>query len=190
MYYKILSFIGTFWTKRIVSKAHLCLCLGDSIVGYSKYTKKIFSIINTHVTERHISSIEEIENKKNKCMNGPLEIIYVGRMSEMKGPFLWIQSIWHAHSIYQNIRATWIGDGELKNEMIEMIRHYHAEKYIRLENFIRNHDEVINRIKKADILVMTHITAEQTRCVIESLTVGTPVVGFVQPFFRTINFEK
>jgi glycosyltransferase involved in cell wall biosynthesis len=74
--------------------------------------------------------------------------------------------------------ATWIGDGPELPAMAKRIAASPIAGTVRLHGFEDNRDVLLSAMRKSDIFLFCHKTAESPRCLIEALVSGCPLIGY------------
>lgn len=139
--------------------------------------KKIFIIrnpINVQETRKNINPIRR--GKDN------IKLIFVGRLVKQKG----IDRILHIFKENHNIEITIVGDGVLKEKLIEKTKNLNIEKKV---NFIGLKKNPYNLIAGADYLILPSRWEGLPNCVLESLALGTPVLS-TKEVKSLIDFKK
>jgi glycosyltransferase involved in cell wall biosynthesis len=167
-------------SRWIIQHAKLGLWHGaDCYAAYSPYCRNSFSIHNIHTKPADLIDKAALAAKVEQCEAGSeLRVCYAGRMAAMKAPIDWVKAVAQARDLGVNLRATWIGEGDLRSEMEAAIQAHNLESVIELLGFERDRQIVMQRIRDAHVMLFTHTTAESPRCLIEALVNGTPIVGY------------
>jgi len=66
----------------------------------------------------------------------------------------------------------------LFEQMKAMIAQKGLEDVIELLGFVSDRELLLKRIRESHMMLFTHVTPESPRCLIESLTCGTPIIGY------------
>lgn len=126
-------------------------------------------------------AFKPIKKNKNKIVN----LLFVGRLVNRKGPLYLLKAIKKIISTNKNIKLTIIGDGPERST---------AEKYIRdnkLSQFVDLKGEIIGKkrisyYQKADIFCAPYVDEAFGITILEALSCGVPVVGFKNESFLEI----
>lgn len=123
-----------------------------------------------------------LQTRKDKVNNDKLNILYLGRMVDFKGPDIVIKAFEKARSLGLNAELTMAGDGPLK-PMCELLK-FHS-KYINDINIIGsvNYSQAEQLYKNADIYTMHNVKGPLSNqeeafgvSIIEAMSFGLPVV--------------
>jgi len=111
-----------------------------------------------------------------------LRILLVGRFVEKKGICYAIEAFKEVSSEYHNIELRIIGDGELKNEIVNLITSLDLQEKVLLLG-PRTQSEVIKEMEMADIFMLPSVTAASGDregvpvTIMEASATGLPVVS-------------
>jgi glycosyltransferase involved in cell wall biosynthesis len=166
---------------RDIRRASLGLFNGKTVFdAYAHVSRNPQIVHDIHLTEADIIPERQLEERLTSSQ-GPLRIIYVGRVHEMKGPRHWLDAIATAIDEYRGgrkITATWIGDGPLLEEMRTAVAARNLSEHVSFPGLERDRARLVARLREADLFSFCHLTPESPRCLIEALMSGLPIVGF------------
>ncbi|MCT2347465.1 glycosyltransferase [Bacillales bacterium AN1005] len=137
--------------------------------------KDIEVIYNPH-------NIEEVKRKSNESiddrykelfLDGPV-LISVGRLAYAKAQWSMIRVMEKIILKFPTAKLLILGEGELKNELQELVRTLGLEENIR---FLGHVDNPYNLIKQADIFVLSSLFEGFPNVLIEALASGTAIVS-------------
>ena len=105
-------------------------------------------------------------------------LLSVGALESVKGFDYLIKAIRILIDQFRvaNVRLLIVGDGRLREELLQMISAYSLDAYVRLVGAVR-HDELNLWYSAADLFCLTSRSEGWPNVVIESLACGTPVVA-------------
>jgi glycosyltransferase involved in cell wall biosynthesis len=166
--------------KHIIKNCTLGLWHGnDCYAAYSPFCSNSHLIHDVHTKASDIISPQSLLVKAQRVKTDKtLRICYAGRLEAMKAPFDWVLAIETALKLGVKIQATWLGDGSLFEQTRAMIAQRGLGDEIQLIGFESNRQTVLQKIRESHLMLFTHITPESPRCLIESLTCGTPIIGY------------
>lgn len=168
---------------RDIGRATLGLFNGRTVFdAYERYCKVPKVVHDIHLGESDIISEPRLQQRLARH-DGAINVIYVGRVHEMKGPRYWVDALEIAVKALQQagrrpIKATWYGDGPLLEELRRTVETRDLSAAIRFAGPVTDHARLIQMLQEADLFVFCHLTPESPRCLIESLMCGVPIVGF------------
>lgn len=166
--------------KHIIKNCALGLWHGnDCYKAYSPFCANSHLIHDVHTKLGDIISPQALSLKAQQVKtDDTIRICYAGRLEQMKAPFDWVQAIETALNLGVKLHATWIGDGSLFEQTQAMIAQRGLGNAIKLLGFESDRQKVLEKIRESHLMLFTHITPESPRCLIESLTCGTPIIGY------------
>lgn len=138
--------------------------LEEYVFGYKIQNK--FLVLSNVVDSKKV--IENSKEQAEKC-----EILFVGRLEEVKNPIEFIEIVKLLHEKGNKITANIVGDGVLKNKCQELIKNYGLEKHIRLLGFKNNPYKYMERCR---ILVNTSLWEGFGIVAVEAMILGKPIV--------------
>jgi glycosyltransferase involved in cell wall biosynthesis len=166
---------------RDVRRCSLGLFHGRTVFdGYAALCTTPRVVHDIHLGQSDIISIGELEQRSQRH-SGTLRIIYVGRVHEMKGPWQWLdvmQQVIERAGERVNIRAEWIGDGPLLDEMRAAVTTRGLARSVSFPGAEMDRCKLLDRFRDADLFVFCHLTPESPRCLIEALMSGLPILGY------------
>lgn len=95
----------------------------------------------------------------NKSNNDTIQIVSIGRLVEKKGFCYSIEAVKRLVNSGEKVEYRIIGEGKMRSILERMIKINHLENYVFLEG-AKNQSEVIDYLKKADVLLHPSITAD------------------------------
>ena len=178
--YSIIRIFSYFIFKR----AELSLLHGnDCFSEFKKYSKNPFLVHNIHISAEWKIKDCELEDKIKKIDNDKvIKISYAGRVSYEKGVFDWIDIAIKVIKKYSNVEFNWYGDGEELEKIREKVIELNLYEKIKFHGFIGDKQILLNAVKESEIFMFCHKTKESPRNLIESLILGTPIVGYYSEY--------
>lgn len=169
-------------TFRAIRNCSIGLFHGKTVFdAYSAHAKVSALVHDIHVGPGDAISKEELDRKlvSSRTRTG-LRIGYVGRLHPMKAPLDWVDAVLRTASELGpgQVKASWLGDGPLRQEALERVAHAQAEELIEYPGFLDDRSALLRFLRELDVFVFCHVTPESPRCLIEALISGTPLVGY------------
>ncbi len=112
-----------------------------------------------------------------------LNIIYVGRMTDGKNLFRWLDIAVSIHRVRSRSRFFLYGDGPLRNGLTEYSRSIGADGYISFMGFL---GDISAAYHQADLMMFLSEYESFGNVVVESILCGTPVIASDLPSLREI----
>lgn len=141
-----------------------------SIIDYNGITESEVDLICNSVEPflEEVRLIPELENLSGDC----LRLCYIGRLSEIKGIRYLIAALISLGEA--NYRCVIVGEGELRAELEMCLQEHGLESRV---SFLGRRDDVQNILSQVDVCVMPSLVEGLPMVMLESLSVGTPVLG-------------
>lgn len=151
---------------------------GDVFHDLAPHAPNPYSVLNVQVDQAdHITPTELLAKLDSIDSHHPIEIVYAGRASDMKGPYHWLDVIAVLKQHGCQFHATWIGDGDQLAEMKQIVDERGLAKHCSLPGRL-GRNETRHLVKTANVFLFCHLIKESPRCLVEALALGTPIVGF------------
>jgi colanic acid/amylovoran biosynthesis glycosyltransferase len=172
-----------------VRKAALGLFHGRTVYeAYAKHSVRAEVVHDVHLTPADLISTSVMADRLERA-GGGIELVYVGRVHPMKGPFHWIDAV---AAVIRNapadvrVTATWYGGGPLLTECRAMVAERGLAHAIRFPGPENQRTILMEALRSADIFLFCHLTPESPRCLIEALMSGLPILGFESAYARDL----
>jgi len=105
----------------------------------------------------------------------PLELLHVGSLVPRKAHHLIIEACKKLKENKIKFHLTLIGDGTLRQELVELINKYDLKNYVDLLGVV-DHKNLPNYMEKADVLVFPSITEGLPNAVLEAMSMKLVVI--------------
>ena len=188
---RIKAEITRFNENRAVRKASLALLHGATVYQhFEKIARNPHVADNIHYSEGDRIGGEELAAKTRSCREDVLRIVYVGRAEPMKGGKHWLEVLARLKAKGVTFQASWFGDGSELSGMVAAARSMDlSETEVHFAGFVADRDIVKAAYRNAHVMLFCHLTDESPRNLIESLHAATPLIGYEDPFGRSLIAE-
>jgi glycosyltransferase involved in cell wall biosynthesis len=180
-------------TFRDIRRASLGLFNGQTVFdAYATLCKVPRVAHDIHLGVSDIISAAQLERRLAR-ESGPLKIVYVGRVHEMKGPWHWLdamQIITSKERAGRAVQATWLGDGPQLAEVQQAVCTRGLSGRVAFPGPEADRQRLLAALRDADLFVFCHLTPESPRCLIEALMSGLPIVGFESAYASELVGER
>ena len=138
---------------------------------------------DSHVSAAQVLTDAELAEKQDSLKGAEtIRIVYAGRAALMKGPLDWVKAIAGLREAGIDLSALWVGDGPLLEQAKARASELGVADIIEFPGFISDRETVLRVLSEAHILMFCHKTPESPRILIESMSRGTPIVGYGDAF--------
>lgn len=135
---------------------------------FSKFMKKKFNVIGNPIDrEKIINQVNYIDDEKK------YDICCVGRLTEQKDPIRFLKILKKIQNKYPKIKAIWIGDGELKDQVLNELNKLNLQSNIDFVGFQKNPYQYM---KKSKIFILTSAWEGFGLAAFEAMTLGLPPI--------------
>lgn len=178
-------------TRYILRKSAVALLQGgDTFDYYARSAPNPHCTYDTHTRVEEEIAPDALARKQARVVSGaPLNIIYAGRATAMKGPFDWLQVLERLHRHHVPFRATWIGDGPDLPAIRQRVADLGLTHAVDLPGFENRRDILLQQLRDSELLLFCHKTPESARCLIEALVCGCPIVGYDTSYPRRLTAQ-
>lgn len=151
----------------------------DKVIGVSDsvYNEAVFKkkMNKKYVTIYNYVDKQQIIDKSNQFEYGKkYDLFFFGRLNLLKNPFEFIEITKELKKYKKELTAVIVGDGELYDECLNLIKKYNLTENIDLLGFVENPFPIIKNCK---ICIMPSIVEGFGLTAIESLILGKPVLN-------------
>ena len=101
-------------------------------------------------------------------------VLFVGRFSKYKNILTLIDSIYEITQIRNDVKFLLIGDGELYNDALDKINHYHINNYVLIKPYVKS---VSDYYSASDLFVLPSISETFGLVLLEAMASGLPVIA-------------
>ena len=134
--------------------------------------KKLCTIYNP-VDIKSLLTIEE-DYTFDKEFSDYFNIVTMGRLTYQKGQWNLIYAIKDIVVQYPKVRLYILGDGELKNELEELVKKLELEEHVFFLGFISNAHKFL---RQCDLIVLTSLFEGLGNVLLEAMALGLPVIS-------------
>ena len=166
-------------------KFNSIICTKDGNSDHNNI-KKIFTNTKKIKVSFNGSNFKNYKSRMNYNLNSPLNVLFVGRLNQLKGPMYLLKAI-NKLKIKNiiDINLTIIGNGEQKEKILRYVRVNNLMSNFRFYRKL-NHIEIRNKMRNSDILVSPSFIGYFSNVVLEATSMGLPVMT-CRDKYNTIN---
>ena len=159
IYNKIMK---NFYKIVVVSKAIM-----DDAIYVRKCLEKFEVITNVVDSKRVLEKQDEYDTDK-------YDLIFLGRLTEVKRPEMVIEITKKLKENYPEIRTCMIGDGELMDNCLDLIKEYGLDENVFMKGFVAN---PFPYVKNSKIALLPSLSEGLPMSVIECMILDVPVLN-------------
>ncbi len=163
-----------------IQHANITIAISEAIKSelintYRINEKRITKIYNGVNIKRFNPALNYSELEKRLGLNGKEIILFVGRLSPIKGPQILIQAIRSILKKIPNAFFLFLGNGPLKTHLQKMSNEFQITQSLKFLGFIPN-SEVAQYFAMANLTVIPSLYEPFGLVALESLASGTPIL--------------
>ena len=169
-----------FFENETLKMADFVLPVYDAPKGYAikhgaRRVKVCYNVVNP----------EALKIKDSYSLHNPPRIILVGRQHPCKNP----ENLICAFSRIPDIQLTIVGDGELHNYLVNLVKNYNISDRVEFIRAIPN-DQFCQSLPEYDIFAVQNEYWGISKTVIEALLTGLPIVHNIRKGEQVHEFNK
>lgn len=150
----------------------LAMRKANCVISVSDQMQK--DLIAKKISKDKITTIENLLSFNSSIRQAPkndcLELLYVGRLSYEKG----LADLFFALKGFDNFKLTIVGDGIIKDELIDLAQKYQIYDHLKFMGFQKN---VLPFMQRACALIMPSLREGLPMTLIEAVCTGIPVLA-------------
>jgi len=161
-----------FWGKNIIAVSE---AVKNNLVNFFGISPKRIRVIYNGTSIQPSDESERLAIKRELGLKDDDRVVSViGRLSEQKGLTYLLHALTNVVAKHPEIRVLLVGEGEQKEELIELSKRLKIESNLRFCGYRKNVDPFIDI---SEFTVVPSIWEGMPGSVIESVVLGKPVVG-------------
>lgn len=145
----------------------------DKIIWVSDSSYDTY-IYKDNVAKKSIVLQNVIKPTKPNAIEEKFDIAFVGRMNEIKNPLRSLEIIKNVSMSYSDVRAVFVGDGELLCKIKEKVLEYNLSNNVILTGFV---DNPLDYLGNSKLMLMTSVSEGTPMCALEALSLGVPIIS-------------
>ena len=173
------KYIVDFFTKLFYKKSDKFIAqsngMRDDLINSYKVKKEKIIVINNPVNERIESLAKTLDFNK---ISKKYEVLFIGALEKRKGLDYLLDSFKIISKTDNKIKLRILGKGSLKSKLIQKTEDLHLENQVIFEDFKK---DVTSYILQSRATLLTSLHEGFPNVLVESITLGTPVVSFDCP---------
>lgn len=185
LYYKTIAYAMGAYERQIIKRSAIGLFHGmDCYSAYSSYSANPHLVHDIHLSKSDLVTEKDLSSRLKT--NGPLRVVYAGRVHQDKGVFDWIEAMKEALRSSE-LTAAWFGVGPELDSARSKVAADGLDNRIFFPGAINDHRDLISKMKTSfDVFAFCHKTPESPRCLVEALICGLPIIGDDSPYPRNL----
>jgi colanic acid/amylovoran biosynthesis glycosyltransferase len=170
-----------------VRNAGLGLFHGQTVYdAYAPISRNPHVVHDVHLKREDVISRQALFARLERAPS-PLQLGYIGRVHEMKGPLQWIAAMERLSNLRPGgFQATWLGDGPMLDECRRQVALRGLQDIVFFPGGERDRPRVLEFFRSLDLFAFCHLTQESPRCLVEALMSGVPLVGYDSSYAREL----
>ena len=118
--------------------------------------------------------LSNYSQKSTYDLSSPIRVLHIGRFTEAKNHNVLLQALRNVHEKNNDVVLTLVGDGELKIDIMNMIKDYNMESYVHCLGTLDNVNRVLN---DSDIFLLPSVYEGMPMTLIEAMATGMPIIA-------------
>ncbi len=171
--FKVYKRLNIFIERTIVKNALFGVAAGGQLI--EKYNKN--NCVTFPTSPRMTLSKNDIFERDDTCQNNTIDIINVGSFIHDKAHHILIKAFAKALNINKNLRLKLLGDGPLRQELVDLIHTLKIEEHVLFCGYIEEETELYKNLSSSDIFVLSSVTEGFPRVLYEAMCMRLPIIS-------------
>lgn len=142
-------------------------CVRQNVIKFGVSEKKAITIYN-------FCSSDFVENFNFKKESDEIVIFNMGRLAKPKGQWHLIKAMSLVVQKHKNVSLQFIGDGELKNYLEEIVDKFELKEHVKFIGFL---EKPFEKLKEGDIYVSSSLWEGLPMALVEAGMCGLPIIS-------------
>lgn len=166
----------------------LVLLKGERFAAeYGRGRKSVRSFLDAAHSTEHIIPDDQLATKLATLDEGPLELVYFGRLTAYKGVDRMIRAVYRARqSGAENIRLTIIGTGEERNALEGLAAALGVQSHVTFEGAVPFGPELFETLYKMHLLLACPLSEDTPRNALDAMASGVPLVAYDLSYYEEL----
>lgn len=168
----VVHILVKFFYRRVDFLIAQSVGMKEDLLQHYGFNPQKIEVIYNPVSQSIVNKSPYLDKKKNK------EIYYIGKLTPQKGLHFLINSFTECIEKCPDLTLNVVGDGPLRSELESLVLTLGLEKKVIFRGFTK---DIVSCYSKASVVVLTSLYEGFPNVLVESISVGTPVVSFDCP---------
>ena len=170
-----LEWYGTYIAHRVIALTHT---LKDEIKWIYRIPEDKIRVVNNGIIARNFDGFIDPGEVKRRYATGPLDptILFIGRITHMKGPDLLMEAIPEVLREYPNAKFWFVGDGDMKPYLERRAHELNIAHAVRFFGWVSDFKTKSEIYKSCDAVCVPSRNEPFGLIVLEAWSAGKPVI--------------
>lgn len=170
--------LGAVWTMdglyRLLARRLKTTVVGERLAG--RYGGDRGRVLPMNVSL--VRAADVVSSPAVRDWEGTIQLLSVGRLEPEKNPLLLVDALALLEAQHPGrYRLTWIGEGRLRDQVVERARLLRVEHLIELRGFVPHGPALLELYRSAHIFVHVSLTEGVPQVLFEALASGTAIIA-------------
>lgn len=141
----------------------------------------------------HVLDPERVAERVRRLRRaeGPLELLYFGRLVSYKGLDRTLQAVHRARAEAGDVvRLRILGEGEERGRLEDLARQWGLEDVVTFESSVPYGPELFDRMDRADAMVATPLSEDTPRAAFDAMARGLPILAFGNRYYQDLEKDS
>lgn len=177
------------WQHRHAAK-HFSLVLlkgADMVADYGRGQPHVHNIIDAAFEEEHLVEPAVLQDKVARAHEGPLRVVYFGRLVAYKGVDHMLRAVKVARDAGVALNFEIIGDGDERARLTALASTLGLDDTVRFVGAVPFGDALFSRLRAAHVLLAAPLSEDTPRSAFDALASGQVIVAYDTYYYRDLR---
>lgn len=158
-------------------------------LAYKQINNNCLLYFDSRVRKEDVIDKDKLLKRTQYCLQGnTLRLVFSGRLNRMKGADHLILVAKSLNDLQVDFHLTICGDGELRQSMLESVKHWQLGDRVTFTGVLNFHKELLPFIKdNTDLFICCHRQGDPSCTYIETMSCGVPIVSYDNEAFTGLQ---
>lgn len=187
------------------AKQVICVSQSNLDTGKAVFGLKSAIVIENGVNLERFNPDAKFKDLRSEFGFSPSDFVvgFIARCTKQKNPIIFLESIRISHQRNPNIKALFVGEGEMEEEVDDFIRQHQMENYVYRSKFRLDVPDLLNSI---DVYCLPSLWEGLSIALLEAMAMSKPIIvtptdgtkelitnkkdGLIVPFNDSVNISS
>lgn len=154
---------------------------------YGRGRPQVKNFIDAAFEEAHLIDPALLEQKIARCTQGPLQVVYFGRLVAYKGVDHMLRAVKSAVAAGVDLRFEIIGDGPRRESLTALANELGLQDNVSFAGAVSFGDPLFNKLRGAHVLLAAPLSEDTPRSAFDALASGQAIVAYDTYYYQELH---